>query len=156
MERVQKWICHVAWYQQVPVKMLERSIYSTQYIFVENSFRQWVVAYIRVYGSLMLSPVKRRDIVLNFSVCPSVCPSVPKSLYAHLLLAATFQQIDTYTIWKEINWSFAPGNFKVIGPNRCQKCAKRKTIFFILFAHLLLGFYILGPFWLHHINTHYP
>ena len=36
--------------------------------------------------------------LFGLSVRLSVCPSVPKSLYAHLLLAATFQQIDTYTI----------------------------------------------------------
>ena len=32
---------------------------------------------------------------VRLSVCLSVCP---KNLYAHLLLAATVQQIDTYTI----------------------------------------------------------
>ena len=36
---------------------------------------------------------------VRLSVCPSVRPSVcPKNLYAHLLLAATVQQIDTYTV----------------------------------------------------------
>ena len=77
--------------------------------------------------------------------CPSVRVSVSVSvrvsvrgqtLYAHLLLAATFQQVDTYTIWKHINWSSGPGNFKVIGSNRCQKSAKNKTKFFIFYTHI--------------------
>ena len=46
-------------------------------------------------------------------------------LYANVLLAATFQQIDTYTILKQINPSLAPGNFKVLEPNRRQKSAKK-------------------------------
>ena len=63
------------------------------YAFFQTSFiSQWS----------QLSPVKRRGYsveLFGLSVRLSVCPSVPKSLYAHLRLAATFQQIDTYTIW---------------------------------------------------------
>ena len=49
---------------------------------------------------------------VHVPVCPSVCV---KTLFKHL--AATSQEIDSHTTYKQINLCFVPGNSKFIRPN---------------------------------------
>ena len=57
---------------------------------------------------ISLSPAKRRDIVLNLSVCPSVCPSVRHALF--LFCAPIDSETTQPTTMKHIPYeSWGPG-----------------------------------------------